>query len=57
ISRVKGMSLDLEDIGVTMDEEDHILAITTRLDKSYDLCIISLDSTSTVDLTFNHVID
>ncbi|KAG2755360.1 hypothetical protein P692DRAFT_201801279 [Suillus brevipes Sb2] len=57
ISRVKGMALDLEDIGVTVDDEDRILALTTGLDKSYDSFVISLDSTVTADLTFDHVVN
>ncbi|OJA16104.1 hypothetical protein AZE42_12878 [Rhizopogon vesiculosus] len=57
ISRVKGMALDLEDIGVTVDDEDQILVLTTGLDKSYDSFIISLDSTATADLTFDHVVN
>jgi hypothetical protein len=36
----------LEDIGVTVDDEDRILALTTGLDKSYDSFVISLDLTS-----------
>jgi hypothetical protein len=57
ISRVKGMALDLEDIGVNVDDEDRILALTTGLDKSYDSFVISLDSTATADLTFDHVVN
>ncbi|KAG2159496.1 uncharacterized protein EDB93DRAFT_1070697, partial [Suillus bovinus] len=57
ISRVKGMALDLEDIGVTVDDEDRILALTTGLDKLYDSFVISLDSTATADLTFDHVVN
>ncbi|OJA10711.1 hypothetical protein AZE42_13161 [Rhizopogon vesiculosus] len=57
ISRVKGMALDLEDIGVTVDDEDRILTLTTGLNKSYDSFVISLDSTATADLTFNHVVN
>ncbi|KAG2066846.1 hypothetical protein BDR04DRAFT_1028944, partial [Suillus decipiens] len=57
VSHVKGMALDLEDIGVTVDNEDQILTITTGLNKSYDSFIILLDSTVTMDLTFDHVVD
>ncbi|KAG2159306.1 uncharacterized protein EDB93DRAFT_1042761, partial [Suillus bovinus] len=57
ISHVKGMALDLEDVGVTMDDEDQILALTTGLDKSYDSFVISLDSMATADLTFTHVVN
>ncbi|KAG2338215.1 hypothetical protein BDR05DRAFT_843804, partial [Suillus weaverae] len=57
ISCVKGMALDLEDIGVTVDDEDRILALTTGLDKSYDSFVISLNSTVTADLTFDHVVN
>ncbi|KAG1792975.1 uncharacterized protein HD556DRAFT_1220330, partial [Suillus plorans] len=57
ISRVKGMALDLDDIGVTVDDEDRILALTTGLDKSYDSFVISLDSMVTADLTFDHVVN
>ncbi|KAG2341226.1 hypothetical protein BDR05DRAFT_845284, partial [Suillus weaverae] len=47
----------LEDIGVTVDDEDRILALTTGLDKLYDSFVISLDSTVTADLTFDHVVN
>lgn len=57
ISCVKGMALDLEDIGVAVDDENWILVLTTGLDKSYDSFIISLDETITTDLTFDHVIN
>ena len=57
ISRVKGMALDLEDIGVTVDDEDRILALTTGLDKTYNSFVISLDSTAAADLTFDHVVN
>ena len=51
------MALDLEDIGITVDDEDRILALTTGLDKTYDSFVISLDSTATADLTFDHVVN
>ena len=57
ISRMKGMALDLEDIGVTVDDEDRILELTTGLDKTYDSFVISLDSTAAADLTFDHVVN
>ncbi|KAG2358595.1 hypothetical protein BDR07DRAFT_1294496, partial [Suillus spraguei] len=38
-------------------DEDRILALTTGLNKSYDSFVISLDSTVTADLTFDHVVN
>jgi hypothetical protein len=47
----------LEDNGVTVDDEDQILALTTGLDKSCNSFVISLNSTVTTDLTFDHVVN
>jgi hypothetical protein len=42
---------------VLIVDEDRILALMTGLDKSYDSFVISLDSTATADLTFDHVVN
>jgi hypothetical protein len=56
IGCVKKISFMLEDIGVIMTDEDHILALTMGLNAMYDSFIISLDSTPTTDLTLNYVV-
>ena len=53
---VKAMSHRLEDIRVNISDEDTILALMMELNKSYDLFIISLDTTPPEQLTLKHVI-
>ena len=57
INRVKGMALDLEDIGIKVDEEDRILALMAGLDESYDAFIMSLDTTDSTSFDFDRVAD
>jgi len=57
INRVKGMALDLEDIGIKVAEEDKILALTAGLDETYDAFVMSLDSTDSTGLDFDRVAD
>ncbi|KAH8102360.1 gag-polypeptide of LTR copia-type-domain-containing protein [Phellopilus nigrolimitatus] len=57
IGKVKGVVWDLEEIGVKVDNEDVILALTMGLDDSYDSFVISLDSTPTDDLDLEFVIN
>lgn len=56
IGKVRALSYRLEDIGVTVTDEDMILALTMGLDTSYESFIISLDSTPSGDLDVDHVI-
>ena len=55
IAEVHGVAFHLEEISVTIDDEDLILVLTMGLPKSFDTFVISLD-TDTTPLTLNHVI-
>ncbi|EMD40198.1 hypothetical protein CERSUDRAFT_92698 [Gelatoporia subvermispora B] len=57
IGRVKEMVFRLEDIGVKVDDEDRILALTNGLDDSYEAFVISLDATPTAQLTLEYVVN
>lgn len=57
ISHVKGMTLDLENIGGTIDNENQILVLITRLNKLYNPFVISLNLMITPDLIFDHVVN
>ncbi|KAI5117551.1 hypothetical protein M0805_004751 [Coniferiporia weirii] len=57
VGRVKSVVWDLEEIGVKVDDEDIILALTMGLDSSYDSFVISLDSTPSSGLTLKFVIN
>jgi len=54
---MKGMALDLENIGIKVDKEDRILALMAGLDESYDAFIMSLDTTNSTSFDFDHVVD
>jgi hypothetical protein len=55
IAEVRGVAFHLEQIGVTVDDEDLILVLTMGLPKSFDTFVISLD-TDTTPLTLNHIV-
>ncbi|EMD30468.1 hypothetical protein CERSUDRAFT_38145, partial [Gelatoporia subvermispora B] len=57
IGRVKEMAFRLEDVGVKVDDEDRILALTNGLDDSYEAFVISLDATPTAQLTLEYVVN
>lgn len=57
IARIKRLAFRLSHIGVKVDDEDIVLALTMGLDSSYDAFIISLDSTPPENLTAEHVVD
>ena len=56
VGHMKTMLHRLRDIKVNLSDEDTILALVMGLDKSYDLFIISLDTTQPKQLTLEHVI-
>lgn len=56
ISRVKSIRWDLEQIGVRIDNEDLILALTMGLDSSYESFVISLDGTPPEVMTLDFII-
>ena len=56
IAEVHGITFQLGEIGVTIDNEDLILVLTMGLPKSYDTFVISLDTTDPAALTLNFVI-
>ena len=57
IGRVKGFAYRLDDIEVSVSDEDCILALTNGLDDSYDRFVILLDITAADQLTLAQVLD
>ena len=56
IAEVLCLALQLQAIGITVNNEDIILVLTGGLPSSYDNFFITLDSTSPADLTLDYVI-
>lgn len=56
ISEARSVANQLNDIGVTVDDEDIILVLTGGLPPSYDNFVVSLDSTPPSNLTLEYVI-
>lgn len=56
-SRVKQQAFHLESIGVSVSNEDKIVALTNRLEKTYDPVTVFLDMTPANQLMLNHIID
>lgn len=56
IGWISGIQWELEEIGVTVDDKDVILALTMGLGPTYDSFVISLDATPTDQLTLDFVI-
>ncbi|GJE90164.1 hypothetical protein PsYK624_062900 [Phanerochaete sordida] len=57
IGRVKKFAFRLQSIGVTVSEEDKIIALTNGLPESYDPLVTALDATPADELTLTYVID
>ena len=56
ISNVKNVAFDLEAAGVSLIDEDVILALTAGLLDDYSTFIVALDSLSPSDLTLSNII-
>jgi hypothetical protein len=56
IAEAQHLVLQLQEIRVTVDDEDIILILTGGLPQFYDSFIITLDSLSPADLMLNNVI-
>ena len=56
IGEARRLSLQLQEIGVTVEDEDLILVLTGGLPSSYDNFVITLDSTPPSELTLDYVI-
>lgn len=56
IAEVRRLALQLQEIGVTVEDEDIILVLTGGLPPAYDALVITLDSTPASDLTLDYVI-
>ena len=56
IGEARRLALQLQENGVTVEDEDLILVLTGGLDSSYDNFVITLDSTPPLQLTLNYVI-
>jgi hypothetical protein len=56
IAEARRLALQLQEIGVTVDDEDIILVLTGGLPKSYDNFVITLDATPSDQLTLDYVV-
>ena len=56
VGHVKVMSHQLDDIRVNISDEDTVLTLIMGLNKSYDLIIISFNTTPAEQLTLKYVI-
>jgi gag-polypeptide of LTR copia-type/Zinc knuckle len=56
IGEARRLALQLQEIGVTVEDEDIVLVLTGGLDSSYNNFVITLDSTPSSQLTLNYVI-
>ena len=56
IGEARRLALQLQEIGVTVEDEDVILVLTGGLPPSYDNFVITLDSTPPSQLTLDYVI-
>ncbi len=56
ISRVRSMAWDLDECGVKVEDEDLVVALTVGLDKTYELFVISLESTPENIFTSDYVV-
>jgi hypothetical protein len=56
IGQIQALAFRLEQAGITVSDQDKILALTMGLPPSYDAVIINFDSTPTDQLTLAHVI-
>jgi hypothetical protein len=54
--KVKALAFRLEDAGITVSDQDIILALTMGLPATYVAVIINFDVTPTESLTLDHVI-
>ncbi|KAF8881513.1 hypothetical protein CPB84DRAFT_1687193 [Gymnopilus junonius] len=55
IGQIQGLAFHLEQAGISVSDQDKILAITMGLPSTYDAVIINFDSTPSDQLTLNHV--
>lgn len=56
IGEVKAEAFEMEELGITVADQDIILALTMGLPRSYENLIIAFDNTPAADLTLEHVI-
>ena len=56
ISRTRRLATELQELGVTVDNEDLILVLTGGLPQEYQNFVITLDSTPTSQLNLDYVI-
>lgn len=56
ITEARRLALELQEIGVKIDDEDIILVLTRGLPPSYDNFVITLDSTPPTQLTLDYVV-
>ena len=56
IGQIQALGFRLEQAGITVSDQDKILALTMGLPSSYDAVIINFDSTPSDQLTLSHVI-
>jgi len=56
IGKIQALGFHLEQAGITVSDQDKILALTMGLPSSYDAVIINFDSTPSDQLTLSHVI-
>ena len=56
IGQIQALRFHLEQAGITVSDQDKILALTMGLPSSYDAVIINFDSTPSDQLTLSHVI-
>jgi hypothetical protein len=56
IGKIQALGFCLEQAGLTVSDQDKILALTMGLPSSYDAVIINFDSTPSDQLTLSHVI-
>ena len=56
IGKIQALGFRLEQAGITVSDQDKILALTMGLPSSYDAVIINFDSTPSDQLTLSHVI-
>ena len=56
IGQIQALVFRLEQAGITVSDQDKILALTMGLPSSYDVVIINFDSTPSDQLTLSHMI-
>ena len=56
IGKIQALGFHLEQAGITVSDQDKILALTMGLPSSYDAVIINFNSTPSDQLTLSHVI-